>query len=138
MSQATGHAPAHVNTRKHGGWLGAGLAGKRHKLKQEARFSHWPGEVGAVRQERAGPEHSLWLTWFQDVLAAGRVHLEAETSEEQVHRGHCWTNLVHRCVGELTAARHGCALGSTLNPEEAGKQPGLQRGCYACDLGWSH
>lgn len=85
----------------------------------------WGSHGRAGRQRRAGPEPSLRLARFRDVLAAGRVHLETVTSKEHVDRG---TNLVHKCVGELTAAGHGCALGSTLNPQKAGERPGLQQG----------
>lgn len=98
---------------------------KTAQTEAGARFSQWPGEVRAGRQQRAGPEPSLRLARFRDVLAAGRVHPETGTSKEHVDRG---TNLVHKCVGELTAAGHGCALGSTLNPQKAGERPGLQQG----------
>lgn len=103
-------------------------AGRRRKPKQGARFAHWPGEVRAARPERAGPQQSPRLAWVQDVLAAGRVPLETETSKEQVDRGHFWPNVVHQRVGELTAADTAVLWGSTPNAEKAGKRSGLRQG----------
>jgi hypothetical protein len=46
-------------------------------------------------------------------------------SKEQMDRCHFWMNSVHKCVDDLEAARSGCALGSTANPEKEGRSPCL-------------
>lgn len=61
-------------------------------------------------------------------LAASRVLGVTEMGKEQMDRCHFWTNPVHECVRESKAARYGCALGPTLNPEKEQEGARLWRG----------
>lgn len=125
-----------------GNWTSECLVEKQHRPNPEINFSHLTQQVKPTspwislwRQQRASPEQSLQpgpcllrLPRFQDVfLAASRVHLRTETSQEQMDRCHFWTNSVHTCVSESKTARYGCALGSTLNPEKEGERSCLRQ-----------